>query len=40
MTREHSYSATVTWTGNSGQGTAGYKAYTRATTTSPAPASR
>ena len=29
MTREHSYSATVTWTGNSGQGTAGYKSYTR-----------
>ena len=29
MTREHTYSATVTWTGNSGQGTAGYKAYTR-----------
>ena len=29
MAREHSYSATVTWTGNSGQGTAGYKAYTR-----------
>ena len=29
MAREHSYSATVTWTGNSGQGTAGYKTYTR-----------
>ena len=29
MAREHTYTATVTWTGNSGQGTAGYKAYTR-----------
>ena len=29
MVREHTYSATVTWTGNRGQGTAGYKAYTR-----------
>ena len=29
MAREHNYSATVTWTGNSGQGTTGYKAYTR-----------
>ena len=29
MAREHTYSATVTWTGNSGAGTAGYKAYTR-----------
>ncbi len=29
MAREHNYSATVTWTGNSGQGTAGYKSYTR-----------
>ena len=29
MAREHSYAATVTWTGNRGEGTAGYKAYTR-----------
>ena len=29
MAREHIYEATVTWTGNSGQGTAGYKAYAR-----------
>ena len=29
MTGEHIYNATVTWTGNSGAGTAGYKAYTR-----------
>ena len=29
MTREHTYSATVTWTGNRGDGTAGYKTYTR-----------
>ena len=29
MTQEHTYSATVTWTGNRGDGTAGYKAYTR-----------
>ena len=29
MAREHNYSATVTWTGNTGQGTAGYKSYTR-----------
>ena len=29
MAREHTYEATVTWTGNRGRGTAGYKAYTR-----------
>ena len=29
MAREHSYAATVIWTGNRGEGTAGYKAYTR-----------
>ena len=29
MASEHSYSATVTWTGNLGDGTASYKAYTR-----------
>ena len=29
MTQEHTYSATVTWTGNCGDGTSGYKAYTR-----------
>ena len=29
MAREHSYEARVTWTGNLGQGTAGYKAYAR-----------
>lgn len=29
MAREHTYRATVTWTGNGGQGTAGYKAYAR-----------
>ena len=27
--REHSYAATVTWTGNQGTGTSGYKAYSR-----------
>ena len=29
MTQEHTYSATVTWTGNCGDGTSGYKAYAR-----------
>lgn len=29
MGREHHYQATVTWTGNLGQGTAGYRAYSR-----------
>lgn len=29
MAKEHTYSATVRWTGNRGEGTAGYKAYTR-----------
>ncbi len=29
MEREHRYEATVTWTGNRGEGTAGYKAYGR-----------
>ena len=29
MAQKHSYAATVTWTGNRGRGTAGYKAYTR-----------
>ena len=29
MTQEHTYSATVTWTGNLGAGTAGDKEYTR-----------
>ena len=29
MKHEHTYSATVTWTGNRGDGTSGYKAYTR-----------
>lgn len=27
--REHTYTATVTWTGNQGTGTSGYKAYSR-----------
>lgn len=27
--REHQYSTTVTWTGNQGTGTSGYKAYSR-----------
>ncbi|MBP2313961.1 OsmC family protein [Azospirillum soli] len=27
--REHHYSTTVTWTGNQGTGTSGYKAYSR-----------
>jgi len=27
--RTHSYAATVTWTGNSGEGTASYRAYAR-----------
>ncbi len=27
---EHSYAVTVTWTGNTGSGTAGYRAYERA----------
>ncbi len=29
MTRQHSYSATITWTGNRGQGTAQYRGYDR-----------
>ena len=29
MAREHIYEAAVTWTGNRGTGTSGYKAYTR-----------
>ena len=29
MAQEHTYEATVTWTGNLGDGTAGYKSYTR-----------
>ena len=29
---EHGYALTVTWTGNSGEGTAGYRAYSRAHT--------
>ncbi|HUI17510.1 MAG TPA: OsmC family protein [Alphaproteobacteria bacterium] len=29
MTREHRYSVTVTWTGNSGTGTSGYRGYER-----------
>ena len=29
MAKEHTYSATVTWTGNKGEGTTDYKAYTR-----------
>lgn len=29
MSREHRYSATITWTGNLGQGTTDYKAYAR-----------
>ena len=29
MAKEHTYSATVTWTGNRGEGTTNYKAYTR-----------
>ncbi len=27
--REHHYHVTVTWTGNQGSGTSGYKAYRR-----------
>ena len=27
--RDHTYSVTVTWTGNTGAGTAGYRAYGR-----------
>lgn len=27
--RDHSYSVTITWTGNTGQGTAGYRGYER-----------
>lgn len=30
MTRNHHYTATVTWTGNSGTGTSGYRDYERA----------
>ena len=30
MARTHDYQATVTWTGNTGAGTAGYRAYDRA----------
>lgn len=29
MTKEHQYKAKVEWTGNSGQGTSGYKSYER-----------
>ncbi len=29
MTRQHSYSATITWTGNRGQGTTQYRGYER-----------
>ncbi|TAM60505.1 OsmC family peroxiredoxin [bacterium] len=29
MTREHRYTTTVTWTGNSGTGTSSYRAYDR-----------
>lgn len=29
MSREHHYQATVTWTGNLGEGTSGYRAYSR-----------
>ncbi len=29
MQKQHRYSARLTWTGNQGQGTATYKAYTR-----------
>ena len=29
MVKEHLYTATVTWTGNQGDGTSGYKAFTR-----------
>ncbi|MFI6595870.1 OsmC family protein [Nonomuraea sp. NPDC050536] len=29
MSREHRYRATVTWTGNLGEGTSGYRAYSR-----------
>jgi organic hydroperoxide reductase OsmC/OhrA len=32
--REHRYAVTVEWTGNTGQGTAGYKAYARSHTIS------
>lgn len=30
MSREHSYQVTVRWTGNTGPGTSGYRAYDRA----------
>jgi organic hydroperoxide reductase OsmC/OhrA len=29
MGREHRYGATITWTGNLGEGTAGYRSYSR-----------
>ena len=29
MAREHTYAALITWTGNQGEGTTTYKAYTR-----------
>lgn len=29
MARQHSYTVTVTWTGNTGRGTAGYRDYAR-----------
>ncbi len=29
MAREHSYEATITWTGNLGEGTANYRSYAR-----------
>ena len=34
MSKEHYYSLTVQWTGNSGQGTAGYRSYERSHTIS------
>src|SRR5688572_13076736 len=29
MAREHTYEVTVTWTGNTGEGTSSYRSYTR-----------
>jgi organic hydroperoxide reductase OsmC/OhrA len=36
MNREHQYTLTVNWTGNTGQGTSGYRAYERSHTVSAA----
>src|SRR6188474_3069753 len=34
MNKQHAYNATITWTGNKGTGTSGYRAYERSHTIS------